>query len=341
MISKVFVINLSIRRDRYDNLLTFFPENALGSPIRWGAVHGDSCKPPPFWNAGNGAWGCYRSHLQILEYCMSEKIHSYMVLEDDAVFVNDFDQKYDAFLEELPTDWDMFYLGGQLMHAERFSPERVSANVYRPYNVNRTHCFAVHSRCYEYLYQFLLRRFEQRNWHIDHHLGRLHEQRECNIYCPGEWLVGQGSGSSNISGRVNEETYFPHPKHYYRVPLEKDPYCFILEAPVEIAKELTEKHGWHSGFSRDENFIDRGLELIDYKTALKIRHWYAYIIKECSERDLIPFLWHPKLTYERVKELNLPFKPIQLKPNSIEDCLSCYESVMSSRNGTANLQTKN
>jgi len=210
MIHKHFVINLTIRPDRLQQFYSFLPEN-FGEVEVFKAVHGDSCRHPSWWNAGSGAWGCYRSHLQILERAMSEGYRSYMVLEDDAMFADNFMQKYDNFINDLPPDWDMFYLGGQLMHPEEHPPKKVTEHVYRPYNINRTHCFAVNRKGFTYLYDFLLRRFENRTWHIDHHLGRLHEQGEFNVYCPPEWLVGQAEGPSNINWQVLESRYFPHP----------------------------------------------------------------------------------------------------------------------------------
>ncbi|MGB7323991.1 MAG: hypothetical protein WBD31_03910, partial [Rubripirellula sp.] len=39
-----------------------FPE-----PERFAAIDGRRVATPPQWRAGNGAWGCYRSHLLILE----------------------------------------------------------------------------------------------------------------------------------------------------------------------------------------------------------------------------------------------------------------------------------
>jgi hypothetical protein len=38
-------------------------------------IDGRRLATPPQWRAGNGAWGCYRSHLLILEKCLLEGWH--------------------------------------------------------------------------------------------------------------------------------------------------------------------------------------------------------------------------------------------------------------------------
>jgi GR25 family glycosyltransferase involved in LPS biosynthesis len=252
-----------------------------------------------------------------------------MVFEDDAVFVPDFERKYQAFLEELPCDWDMFYLGGQLLHTQHAYaiPEKVSEHVYRPYNVNRTHCFAVNSSGYKYLYDFLLRRFENNEWHIDHHLGRLHEQAVLNVYCSATWLVGQREGSSNIDGKTREtDVFFPSAKFYHKTSLEYSPYCVVLFTSEEVARELTAKHHWHSGFSKDDRFIDKGLKNIYRDTNLKLRQWYYYIRRECMQKNFVPFLWHPHLKEEDFKTLSLPFKPIYITALTAEEAVECLKS---------------
>ncbi len=43
---------------------------------RFAAIDGRRLATPEQWRAGNGAWGCYRSHLLILEKCLLEGIDS-------------------------------------------------------------------------------------------------------------------------------------------------------------------------------------------------------------------------------------------------------------------------
>lgn len=209
---KAFVINLDNRRDRLDSFYKNLPEDfAFGVPERWQAIHGDSVKHPDWWTAGNGAWGCYRSHLNILEHCLNNRIYSYVVFEDDAVMVGDFNSRLSELAENLP-EWGMVYLGGQLLHEQTHPPEMVNEFVYIPYNVNRTHAFMLKGReTMETVYKFLLAVPFENEFHIDHHLGLLHERKQIPLFVPKRWLVGQAAGTSNISGNYNGTQFFSDP----------------------------------------------------------------------------------------------------------------------------------
>ncbi len=194
-----------------------FPE-----PERFPAIDGRRLATPPQWRAGNGAWGCFRSHLLILEKCLLEGIDSYVVFEDDAGFADDFPARLRRFVGELPDDWGLVYLGGQHLYAGKHPPQKITEHVYRPYNVNRTHAFMVRGRpAMKTLYRHLNWNEWQTKHHIDHHLGRLiqrryelvvegkHvEQESLAVYTPDRWLAGQLPTKSNICGRKWNETRF-------------------------------------------------------------------------------------------------------------------------------------
>jgi len=194
----------------------------LPQPERFAAIDGRRVATPPQWRAGNGAWGCYRSHLLILEKCLLEGIDSYVVFEDDAGFTPDFPDRFNQFVAELPSDWGLAYLGGQHLYAAKHPPQKITEHVYRPYNVNRTHAFMVRGR--ESM-KTLYRHLTWSNWHekhhIDHHLGRLIQRRyqsvvegqnvgkeSLPVYVPDRWMVGQLPTKSNICGRKWKQTRF-------------------------------------------------------------------------------------------------------------------------------------
>jgi hypothetical protein len=137
----------------------------------------------------------------LIEDAINNKYESILLLEDDGTFVDQFTSKVQAFLERLPKDWGMIYLGGQHLFINSHPPEKVNEWVYRPFNVNRTHAFALHQSMMLKVYNHLCNNNWQRGNHIDHHLGRLHQRRQDPIYCPKEWLIGQAAGKSDISCR--------------------------------------------------------------------------------------------------------------------------------------------
>ncbi len=230
-VEKSFVINLDHRRDRLTSFYGRLPnEFLLGKPERWQAIQGDLVKHPDWWSAGNGAWGCYKSHLNILEHCLNNKIYSYAVFEDDAVFVDNFNSKLTDFMLNIP-DWGMVYLGGQLLKEFNHPPQKVNDFVYIPYNVNRTHAFMLKGKeTMEIVYKFLHAVPFEDTFHIDHHLGLLHERQQFPLFVPNKWLVGQYEGSSNISGNFNGTQFFSDPEYCYRTRMK--PFASI--GPAEL-----------------------------------------------------------------------------------------------------------
>lgn len=189
-----FVISLPKRYERYKNFMTGYPY-----PVRrFDALDGEAVMPPDWWKAGNGAWGCYRSHLSCIEQGMNENVGTLAIFEDDCEFVPDFSERLQSFLQHVPQDWDMLYLGGQLLYASDFPPQRINNYVYRPFEVHRTHAYVIRDKFFHTIYRHLL----APNWmaweHIDHHYGKLCRTGQYRIYCPHRWLANQSCSYSDI-----------------------------------------------------------------------------------------------------------------------------------------------
>jgi GR25 family glycosyltransferase involved in LPS biosynthesis len=100
---KVVVINLDRRTDRMEKLVPQL--EALGITYeRHSAVDALELDISPVI-AGT------MSHVEVLKKYRNEKI---LVLEDDALFVDNFNQKFEEVMQTLPADWDIFYLGALL-----------------------------------------------------------------------------------------------------------------------------------------------------------------------------------------------------------------------------------
>ena len=304
MFEKIFLINLEIRPDRLQKFLKGAPTSITKDLEVVNAIHGDTVEHPEFWHAGRGAWGCYRTHCRILEDCYNNNVESYLVFEDDAVFREHFDRDLKVFMDNIPNDWQQLYLGGQLLHESNNPPKAMNDHCFIPYNVNRTHCFGVHKRGYKQIYAHLMSLPFEDTFHIDHHLGRLHESGKFNVYVPKIWLVGQGADSSNISGQKTEETYWPDPISCSTVhTLFSKPVCFFLDLPIDVALKLN-KLGYHQGSWLNEHGLDRGVcqAVASMYPEPALKEWYQYIRRECvRDNKPAPCLFHPSLSWEKVK----------------------------------------
>jgi hypothetical protein len=247
---RVYCINLDRRPDRWRRFAEGVPADwPFAAPIRVPAIDGKLVKHPDYWTPGGGAWGCYRSHLRLIEQCLNENVRSVLLLEDDALFPPDFTPRATAWLRGVPADWQMLYLGGQHLFAKSHPPRRLGPDLFQPYNVNRTHAFALQGDMVRIVYHHLLRTDWHRRNHIDHHLGRLHQQRKHRIYCPGQWLVGQAEGLSNISGREPPDRFWPSASSIaaqHRVELPPPSFVAVLGLHSSGSSALCQAL-WHLG----------------------------------------------------------------------------------------------
>jgi hypothetical protein len=230
MFARVSVINLPRRQERLEAFFQKIPPGwPFRYPARYTAIDGGLATPPDWWNGGNGAWGCYKAHLRILEDCLSHEIRSVLIMEDDAVCVEGFADKIQAFWKHLPDDWEMVYLGGQHIQENKGLPRKVNDWVYKPFNINRCHCYGLRGRrmierAYKHLHNFS-------DWkvshHVDHYLGELHKRMEKGLYVPKEWLVAQSEGKSDICGKDLDRRLFPNAEETLAPAIDR-PCCAVM-----------------------------------------------------------------------------------------------------------------
>ena len=197
MFERVYVLNLDRRPERWAAFQERLPADwPFVAPERWSAVDGQEEHLPDYWTCKPGAWGCFRSHIAILRYAVRAKLESLLILEDDAVFVDGFTERVQAFLQYVPDDWDQIYFGGQHYMQHHGRPRPIAPGVLRAYNVNRTHAHALRAKYIPKVLKFFQKaRF---NLHVDYQFGELHMIGNHNIYSPRPWLVGQAAGVSDV-----------------------------------------------------------------------------------------------------------------------------------------------
>ncbi len=126
--------------------MTGQPDWPFVFPRRVNAIDGRRCRPPRWWRQGAGAWGCYQSHLRVIEQGINQRRRSILILEDDADWLKPSVERMTGFFGSLPTGWSedsLIYLGGQHPSLDLHPPRRINDAVVRPSDVNRTHAYLV------------------------------------------------------------------------------------------------------------------------------------------------------------------------------------------------------
>lgn len=197
-----YCINLKKRTDRWSdfnrNLLAiedfpFFVE-------RWEATDGHLFEPPSWWNGSHGAFGCYLSHVRLIEHAINTGLSFLCVFEDDCIFCENFAGRLEVLLASLPDNWEQVYLGGQHLTGDI---SQINEFVVQPLNVNRTHAYILRgTNTLVKIHNYLLshRGSTQNGCHIDYMFGEMHEQGLLNVYAPfPPWLCGQAESQSDVN----------------------------------------------------------------------------------------------------------------------------------------------
>lgn len=178
---QVFVINLDRRQDRMDR----FDEQAKKLEIEYKRFSAVEAIDPKL--------GCKLSHVSVLSMCKDDII---FVFEDDAVFVDDFQEKFEQAMDSVPRDWHMLYLGAHLLQKEVVNNHWV-----RSIESSSTHAYAVKK---DYAPR-LIKRAMTVDGHVDVAYSSMH--KEIVTYAARPTLVYQGPSHSDILGDEVDYTY--------------------------------------------------------------------------------------------------------------------------------------
>lgn len=301
---RVILINLKRRPDRLARVTETLKQ--VDWPFLWPeifpAIDGDVVPCPEGWKSGNGAWGCMRSHQQILENAINDGKNSVLILEDDACFVDDFKSRAELFLSQVPEDWDQLMFGGQHVNLNG-PPKLVKQGVYRCTDCERTHCYAVRGRFIRKLYQRWLSGGKYMGEvHCDWIMGRDPDmQFRHNVYAPEKFIAGQERCKSDINGGLQ-------PRKFWNPPSGDLPVVYLKADQATVAQ--LRHYGFHTGYSRDAvTDQDKGLIKLfqeckgnESMLVRRLSEWIQEIQWEvASNQHLICTIWFPEATLELVR----------------------------------------
>jgi GR25 family glycosyltransferase involved in LPS biosynthesis len=175
---KVVVINLDKRTDRLEKISKQLDE--LGIVFeRFSAIDGTGKDPI---TAGT------MSHTQVWKKYEGLKV---LVLEDDALFVDNFNEKFAEVMQTLPSDWDIFYLGA-LVAPTTGKIVKVNEHWYKQVVSTGTQAYCLKPSKMDYFYN----RLKDYEWYID--IGLRLEAVSNNCYITQPNLVTQSPGYSDL-----------------------------------------------------------------------------------------------------------------------------------------------
>ena len=153
-----------------------FTRHRIDGVRRFSAIDGNALDVPSHWPDSQGAYGCLLSHLQVVRDARARGLPSVLIFEDDVAFDPEFRLKVDAYCEELPSDWDMVFLGA----FHRDDPVPVSEHVGRITRAHSTYAYALNHS----IYDAFIDSNNRARMAVDDNNLNLQAQFECYAFIP-------------------------------------------------------------------------------------------------------------------------------------------------------------
>ena len=166
MFDKAFYINMRDRTDRRMNMKARLADLNIDAE-RFDAINAGlidtrhldfGCKKKVLNNA---EIGCFLSHRDIYKMIKAEGWETTLILEDDCLFLEDYDFTVELALRDMPEDWDMLYLGQHNYDSIKIAQsiegrthaikEQISGRLYKASRCWLTHAYIVRQKAVDTL----------------------------------------------------------------------------------------------------------------------------------------------------------------------------------------------
>jgi GR25 family glycosyltransferase involved in LPS biosynthesis len=140
----VYVINLKRRPDRLKHITEQF--NRISSTFKLiEAVDGKAVLVNKAvgngWNH-EGVTGCAYSHRKVFIDAKEKNYKNVLVVEDDNVFCEKFNEAFEFFYRQVPKDWDMLYFGGN----HQTKNKSINVNLEKISHTYTTNCYGLNCK---------------------------------------------------------------------------------------------------------------------------------------------------------------------------------------------------
>lgn len=215
---KTYVINLSQSHDRLIDMKNHLDSNYI-TWERFDAIDGNKLSKDEIEKnttfmcktlCSKQMIGCALSHKKLWEKIVDEDVDNALIIEDHIVFKEGFESILENAWKELPSDWDILFLGcGGLCDKNGYQDvSSVLFNLIKPYKNNKSikknniiipelptglYCYAISNKgCKK-----LLKRINKINFHIDYQISSNHDY--INIYAVYPKLINLTRAKSIIN----------------------------------------------------------------------------------------------------------------------------------------------
>jgi GR25 family glycosyltransferase involved in LPS biosynthesis len=192
----IFVINLKHREDRKNHIINELKKIDCNHYNLVEAVDGRNLNITS--KLSNGALGLCKTYLKIYdEWKIIQDNDDICLIEDDCVFLENFNNNLLNFKKNTPEDWEILYFGGNHnYHGGSITTEEVNPYCIKLNHTFTTHCLIIKKHVFEKLIQLI----SSMEFEVDVAMTIL--QKQYKTYCPKLRMTTQLVGYSDIENKV-------------------------------------------------------------------------------------------------------------------------------------------
>jgi len=202
-VDKIYCINLDRRTDRWKLISEEFKRLEIDVE-RFSSVDGNTIpsteliiRHEDLKSNIKGAQGALKSHRKVLKDAIDNDYDKICVFEDDLIFCKDFNERFDYYIKNVPTNWDMMYLGCHYHNCE--NPDFIMKYIYK--NNRNYGCFAmiINKDMIKKIYDYT----KEETKTIDDYISEMIKNNNCYSFIP--FFVKTTNTVSDIG--VSNESY--------------------------------------------------------------------------------------------------------------------------------------
>jgi GR25 family glycosyltransferase involved in LPS biosynthesis len=190
----IYVINLPERIDRKTHIIGELNKIGCADYKIFPAINGNKELNPT--HLKNGMYGLIKTYINIYEEWKNNKTGTITIIEDDCVFVNDFNEKSEIFYRSVPEDWEMLYFGGNHNNHMGVTTKNINENCLKLTYSFTAHCVILKDYVFEHLISEII------NFNVENDVILANLQSVYNAYCSTEILANQIPNFSDIENRM-------------------------------------------------------------------------------------------------------------------------------------------
>lgn len=191
----IYCINLDKRTDRWAKCLEEFDMHGIENVERFSAVDGNTLEISS--HLLKGELGIIESHKKVIQDAKNRGFNKILILEDDVEFHPNFKDLFDNIQPQIPQDFEMLYLGGNLSIWNRI---QVSQNIFKADAALAIHALGLSSSIYDKILSLI-------DYSIQIDMLYAHINRNLNSYLVMPRLAFQKADWSDIQN-TNVDYYF-------------------------------------------------------------------------------------------------------------------------------------